>query len=195
MRRRVFKAILTEPSLDMLTVLSLSIWMTFLSIRRAERNTHHVRLVLERLVQYGLYCNLKKCAFDVDTVNFLGYIISPKGVSMKEGRTRMITEWPVPSTTHEIQVFLGFANFYRRFVYQYARLAAPLNDQTKGDRPQHKRLILPAPAREAFEKLKKAFISAPMLAHYDWQKPTILETDASQVAIAGILSQKQPDGQ
>ena len=86
----------------------------------------HVVEVLERLRKHGLFAKLSKCRFTTDTVDFLGFILGPDGVAMEESRVKAIQEWPVPRTFREVQVFLGFANFYRRFIANYSKIVAPL---------------------------------------------------------------------
>ena len=81
-------------------------------LEEKERHRADVCQVLRRLREYKLYANLKKCEFLVDKVEFLGFIISTSGVSMDPSRVSAIAEWPEPLTLRELQVFLGFANFY-----------------------------------------------------------------------------------
>ena len=77
-----------------------------------EQHHEHVRQVLARLRKHKLYAKLSKCEFDVQEVEFLGFIVGSDGVRADPERIRSITEWPEPESFHEIQVFLGFANFY-----------------------------------------------------------------------------------
>jgi hypothetical protein len=77
-----------------------------------EEHHRHVRMVMDRLRQYKLYVKLSKCAFDTDTVRFLGFIIDPTGIHMEPEHISTIKDWPMPKSVKEIQVFLGFANFY-----------------------------------------------------------------------------------
>ena len=73
----------------------------------------HVHLVLEKLQAYGLYTKLSKCDFDKEQVDFLSYVVSTDGVSMEKDQVATIQDWPVPTSIQELQVFLGFANFYQ----------------------------------------------------------------------------------
>ena len=84
-----------------------------------EEHIQHVRKVLVRLQEHELYAKLEKCEFHVRETRFLGFIISPDGVAMDPDRIKTIVEWPVPKSVHDIQVFLGFANFYQRFIEGY----------------------------------------------------------------------------
>jgi len=81
--------------------------------------THHIQMVLERLWEYKLYINLKKCLFYVTSIDFLGFIISVNGVSIEKSRVDAIREWPYPITFREVQVFVDTANFYQRFIVYY----------------------------------------------------------------------------
>ena len=82
----------------------------------------HVREVLKRLIQHALYAKAEKCEFDVTETDFLGFRISPTGVSMANNKVEAVTAWPMPTKIRELQQFLGFANFYRRFISGYSRI-------------------------------------------------------------------------
>ena len=90
-----------------------------------------VRWVLDVLRKYGLYANLKKCRFHKDEVRFLGFIVSRDGIKMEEERIDAVKKWPEPESVRDIQVFIGFANFYRRFIKGFSRIAAPLTAMLK----------------------------------------------------------------
>jgi hypothetical protein len=79
----------------------------------------HVKQVIERLRKHKLYAKLSKCEFSVKEVEFLGFRVGVEGVQADPDRVKSIQEWPEPQSFHEVQIFLGFANFYRRFVYRY----------------------------------------------------------------------------
>ena len=162
-----------------------------------KEHRYHVSKVLERLRRYKLYAKLSKCQFAVATVEFLGFVLSPEGVAMEKSRVETVEDWPQPKTFRELQVFLGFANFYRRFIRNYSRIAAPLTNLLKGSQSGRKTgpFEFGADAKLAFERLKATFTQAPLLRHFNPEKPIRLETDASGFAIAGILSQpgEEPD--
>ena len=90
-----------------------------------------VRWVLDQLRKHSLFANLKKCRFHQDEVRFLGYVVSSKGISMEAERIEVVKDWPEPKSVRDIQVFLGFANFYRRFIQGFSRIAAPLTSMLK----------------------------------------------------------------
>ena len=148
-------------------------------------HTTHVRQVLQRLIKHGLYAKAEKCEFGVDTTEFLGFIISAGGVSMAQNKVDAVLSWPAPTKVRELQQFLGFANFYRRFIQGYSRIISPLTRLLRKD----VKFELDSAAYTAFETIKQAFTKADILKHYDPNLPTILETDASDYAISGVLSQ------
>ena len=90
-----------------------------------------VRWVLDQLRKHSLFANLKKCRFHQDEVRFLGYVVSSKGISMEAKRIKVVKDWPEPKSVRDIQVFLGFANFYRRFIQGFSKIAAPLTSMLK----------------------------------------------------------------
>ncbi|UTT89380.1 hypothetical protein NDA17_000487 [Ustilago hordei] len=154
-----------------------------------EAHVTHVTEVLTRLRSNRLFAKLSKCEFHTKTVEFLGYIIKPTGIEMDPEKVRTVKEWPMPESIHDIQRFLGFANFYRRFIAHFARIAKPLTALVKPIE-RFKKFELPEEAQQAFHKLIQAFTSAGVLQHFDYHLPTRLETDASDFAIAGVLKQE-----
>jgi hypothetical protein len=95
----------------------------------------HVRLVLAKLWEHGLYAKLEKCKFDKTLVEFLGYVISPDGISMDKSKVETIQSWATPSSIKDVQRFLRFANFYRRFIKDYSQIKTPLIALTCKDKP------------------------------------------------------------
>ena len=95
----------------------------------------HVRTVLQKLLSADLYAKLEKCEFHVQKVSFLGFIISSEGISMDPERIRIVAEWPVPESVLDIQVFLGFSNFYRRFIEGYSRVVLPITRLLRKGQP------------------------------------------------------------
>jgi Reverse transcriptase (RNA-dependent DNA polymerase)/RNase H-like domain found in reverse transcriptase/Integrase zinc binding domain/Chromo (CHRromatin Organisation MOdifier) domain len=153
------------------------------------QHTQAVRDVLERLQQHQLFANLDKCEFSTERVEFLGFVIGPDGISMEPSRIAAIEDWPVPKSVRDVQVFLGFANFYRRFVLAYSRVAKGLSDLLKGSDKTGSKFVWTKEAAESFKKLKATFTTAPMLRHFDPSLRILVETDASGFAVAGTISQ------
>lgn len=158
--------------------------------RSEEEHIKHVKTVLQRLHDNRLFAKAEKCEFHKSQVEFLGYIISTNGVAMDPAKTKCIDEWPAPKSVKDIQSFLGFANFYRRFIKGFSGLVAPITCLLRKGQPWD----WDATAQAAFEALKKAFSTAPVLMYYDPEKPCSIETDASDFAIGSILSQPDDSG-
>lgn len=160
-----------------------------------EEHTKHLSLVLERLRKAQLFVKASKCSFYKLQVEFLGFIVGQNGISMDPERVRAIQEWEQPTSYRDIQVFLGFCNFYRRFIEKYSLIALPLTELLKGSKDGKKPGSVELNDREskAFRDLLYAFSTAPLLRYFDPERPIRLETDASGFGMAGILS--QPDDQ
>src|SRR6267154_3394519 len=156
-----------------------------------ENHILHVHEVLRRLRKHSLYAKPEKCLFHTDTVEYLGYILSPQGLTMSSDKTQAICAWPEPRKVKDVQSFLGFANFYRRFIFNYSDIIVPLTRLT------HKNVVwnFSDDCRSAFGALKEAFTTAPILTHWIPDVPIIVETNASDYVVAGILSIICPDGE
>src|SRR5258707_8523301 len=155
-----------------------------------EDHRDHVHEVLCHLCMAGLYANPKKCKFHMDTVEYLRFILSPKGLQMDPTKVSTIQDWPEPQKVQDVQAFLGFANFYQRFIHNYLEMTCPLNHLCKKSIPWH----FGAEEVKAFQDLKEAFGAAPVLAHWAPNLPMTVETDTSDGAIVGILSVTTEDG-
>ncbi|KAE8216955.1 hypothetical protein CF319_g8841, partial [Tilletia indica] len=158
--------------------------------KNREDHTKHVQQVLERLRSAQLYAKPEKCSFFQESVEFLGYKISASGVEMVTDKVDSVLSWPEPKTVKDLQSFLGFANFYRRFIWKYSQVTSPLTallrkNNTWNWTPQ---------CQEAFDTLKRAFTSASILQHFDPARPITMETDASDYALAAVISQPDDDG-
>jgi len=182
--------------LDVLCIAYIDDILIYTAADSLDQHWRDVKLVLERLRKHGLYCNLKKCRIAKTKVNFLGYIISRDGVEMEPHRVDTIAKWPEPTSFGEVQTFLGFANFYRRFIHRYSHITAPMTNLLVGSVNGKKTgpFEWPDEAAQAFRSIRDAFTQAPLLVHYDPEAKTRIETDASQYAIAAILLQLCKDG-
>ncbi|KAG0158308.1 hypothetical protein PDIDSM_5821 [Penicillium digitatum] len=156
---------------------------------RAE-HIEHVRKVLQRLREAGLFAKLSKCEFCVSETKFLGIIIGEDGIRMDPDKIETIVNWKTPTCLTDVQAFIGFGNFYRRFIRDFLKVIAPLVRLTKKD----VRFEWTPVCQLSFEALKKAFTSAPVLKAFDWSKEIVLETDASDFVSAGVLSQYDDAG-
>src|SRR6185369_9810396 len=155
-----------------------------------EEHVEHVKKVLRKLKEYKLYLQPQKCEFHTKETDFLGFVISDKGIKMDPKKVQTVQEWPTPKTVRDVQSFLGFANFYRKFIRDYSRISAPLTEITKKEQG----FKWEEEEEQAFTTLKERFLSAPMLLMFDPRKPVRVETDASNYALGAILSQPGDDG-
>jgi hypothetical protein len=158
-----------------------------------EIHVQDVRAILARLKAYDLYCNLDKCIFFTEEVKFLGFIIGQKGVRIDPRRVETIKQWPTPKGFKEVQIFIGFCNFYRRFIEGFSRITRALTALLKGSKNRRKSgpFEWNKEAEQVFHKLHKAFTTALIIKHFDPELPIKLEIDALGFAIIGILSQLQ----
>jgi len=139
-------------------------------------------------MEHQLAVFIKKSEFHVKAVEFLGYIVATDGVTMSTRKVDSIRKWKAPRLVKEVQIFLGFANFYRRFIENFSKICKPITETLKGDKQKF------SWGREqniAFEKLQQRFRTAPILAHFYPERETVIETDASDFALGAILSQFQ----
>jgi len=147
-----------------------------------------VKKVLSRLMEHQLAVSIKKSEFHVKAVEFLGYIVATDGVTMSTWKVDSIRKWKGPRSVKEVQIFLGFANFYRRFIANFSKICKPITETLKGDK---QKFSWGREQNMAFEKLKQRFTTAPILAHFYLERETVIETDASDFALRSILSQFQ----
>jgi hypothetical protein len=155
-----------------------------------EEHAEHIRSVLLKLREHKLYAKASKCEFVKDSIEFLGQQICAGGITPTEAKLKAIRDWATPQNVHDVRSFLGFANYYRRFIRNYADIAGPLTDLTKkgmawqwGPYQHH-----------AFEALRDAYCSAPILIFPDPKLPYTVATDASGTAAGGVLLQDHGNG-
>lgn len=154
--------------------------------RTMDDHRRHVKTVLQRLREAGLTLRGKKCAFGKSEVQYLGHIFNGKGMSPDPRKTAAISNWITPKTIKEVQGFLGLTNYYRRFICNYAKIAAPLYNLTHQDQPFEWNVK----AEGAFVRLKQMLCEAPLLRFPDLNETFFVTTDASNDAVGAILEQK-----
>uniref|UniRef100_A0A8C6KJR4 Gypsy retrotransposon integrase-like protein 1 n=1 Tax=Nothobranchius furzeri TaxID=105023 RepID=A0A8C6KJR4_NOTFU len=146
----------------------------------------HVRMVLQRLLENRLYVKAEKSEFHRSSITFLGYIFEGGQVRTDPDKIKAVLNWPTPENRKQLQRFLGFANFYRRFIKNYSQTASPLTALTS----TKSKFEWTLEASHAFTALKNLFASAPILIQPDPQKQFILEVDASDTGAGAVLSQR-----
>ncbi len=185
----VFQALVNDVFRDMLSQFVI-VYIDDILIYSDSLDTHvkHVRAVLKRLIQHQLYAKIQKCEFHQTQISFLGYVISSEGVTMDDSKVQAVLNWPKPTTIKELQRFLGFANFYRRFIRSFSMVAAPLTSLLQGGK---QRLNWTQASEQSFRQLKERFTSAPILHHPNPDLEFTVEVDASNTGIGAVLSQRQ----
>jgi len=142
----------------------------------------HIRVVMEVLRLHRLFVKRSKCSFGVNSVSYLGHIISAEGVTMDPAKVQAIHDWPIPRSPRAVRGFLGLAAYYRKFVHNYGAIAAPLTALLKKEG-----FTWNDDATAAFSALKAAVTSAPVLALPDFAKPFVVECDASTHGFGTVL--------
>lgn len=154
-------------------------------------------MVLKRLGTYGLKVKPNKCCLFQSKVNYLGHVITEGGEAPDPEKLRAEEAWPSPQDTTQLRAFLGLAGYYRRFIKDFASLAAPLNSLLWGTSKRRCRkgsgnLWNWGEAQEApFQTVKQTLLQAPVLAFADFQLPFLLYTDASHTGLGAVLAQIQ----
>jgi transposase InsO family protein len=151
-----------------------------------EEHRKVTRRVMEILAEHKLFLKAAKCEFEKTTVEYLGVIISHNSVEMDPVKIAGVADWPAPTNKKEVQSFLGFANFYRRFIQDFSHHARPLFDLTK----KEVKWKWTEEEQSAFDSLKGAVTSAPILASPDSSRSFRIEADSSDFATGAVLSQQ-----
>ena len=160
--------------LDVCIVIYLDDILIYLN--NMSKHHRHVKEVLKHLCKAGLYAKAETCKFHSESVEYLGYILSSSGLTMSDNKIKIIQDWPEPKKVKDIQSFLGFANFYCRFIFNYLDIVIPLTCLIWKDIPWK----FDSSCQDAFNSLKKAFTSTPILIHWI--------PGASDYALTAILS-------
>lgn len=150
-----------------------------------EDHMSRIRTVFDRFMNNNLKMQPEKCTFLRKEVGYLGHLITSEGIKPDPKKTIAIKNFPTPKTQKQIKSFLGLVGFYRRFIFNFADKAKPLTNLLKKDA----NFIWDQTCAQAFETLKQAIMSEPILQHPNFKEKFILTTDASGVAISGVLSQ------
>jgi hypothetical protein len=158
--------------------------------RTKEEHVEHVRKVLHALKKHKLRLKPSKSEFHRKRIKFVGCVVTPDGIKVDPEKVERVKEWPVPSSVKDVQSFHGFANYYRQFIRNFSQIAAPLTRlMTKKET-----FVWTEEAQKAFEELKEALLTTPVLQLFDPDKPITVETDASIHALGAVLSQPDETG-
>ena len=162
-----------------------------------------MELVFKRLAEFNLKVKPKKCFWFQKKVLFLGYQLSSEGISANPEKVEKVANWPVPVDIRELQSFIGLASYYRRFIKKFSEWSKCLHEligpegsvkKSKRKKVTPESFVWKEEHQEAFDNLKEALTTSPVLAYPDFSKPFILETDASFKGLGAVLSQKDEKG-
>ena len=168
--------------LDVYVVIYLNNILIYLN--NMSKHHQHVKEVLKHLYKAGLYAKAEKCKFHYESVEYLGYILSPSGLTMSDDKVKIIQDWLEPKKVKNIQYFLGFANFYYQFIFNYSDIIIPLTHLTWKDIPWK----FDSFCHDAFNSLKKSFTSTSILTYWIHDVQLIMETDALDYTLTVIFS-------
>ena len=159
---------------------------------------HITRLkgVFKKLAKAGLKLKSSKCEFFRSSLKYLGHIVLRDGIATDSRKIEAVRNWLRPKTVTDIHSFVGFTNYYRKFIKGYAKRARPLHKLTSGKNAKHKnqKVVWNIRCNDSFEALKSICSECPVLAYADYTKPFVLHTYASTTGLGVVLYQKQEDG-
>ena len=162
-----------------------------------EEHFKRLEAVFQKLMAAGLKLKPTKCFFFRDEIEYLGHVVSGKGISTNPKKIEAVTKWPTPKTVYDVRSFLGFVGYYRRFIKNFSKITKPIREVITGLENQSKRAAKKTHiewtdiADSAFETLKTMCVNTPILAYPDYQLPFTLHTDSSTDGLGAVLYQKQ----
>lgn len=151
--------------------------------KNMEDHQQTVKEVLKQLRKHSPFAKPEKCEFHLEEVEYLGLMVSQKEIQMDPAKVRVVMEWPDLKCVKDIQSFLGFTNFYRRFIKDFSRMAKPLNLLLQ----KEQKWKWADEEKDTFKRIKKQFTRAPVLLHPNIDTPFFLETDCSDYTRGAVL--------
>jgi len=186
-----FQTIMNDLFRDLINQRDTVIFINDILVATDTKEGHDelVEEVLKRLEENNLFVKPEKCKWKVREVEFLGVVISPRGVEMQKKKVEGVLNWPAPQNIKEVQKILDLTNYYRRFIKDFARLAALLHVLVR----KKQKWKWEGEQEETFEMLKAVFTTEPVLAIPDIDREMRVEADASDYTMGGVLSTKCED--
>ena len=158
--------------------------------KSGEEHWEHLKIALERLREAKPFGRIHKCEFLKSRVDYLGYEVSEQGIHASPERVKAVVNWPKLQTVHDVQSFLGFASYYRRFIHGFSQISGPMTELTRSNAQWRWEKA----QEESFLALKIALATAPILRLPDFDHQFVVTTDASDVAVGAILQQDVGNG-
>ena len=153
--------------------------------RSHKEHVHHLRLIFEKLRENDFKIKLSKCEFEKNEVKFLGHLVGEHGVKVDPDKTAAVANWSPPTNLTSLRSFLGLAQYFRKFIKDFSRIATPLTNLTKKNVPYN----WTPQCQQAFDEIKHALIHPPVLALPDFSKPFEVVCDASVEGLGAVLLQ------
>jgi hypothetical protein len=189
--------------LDVRVIIYLHDILVYLTTR--EQHVIDVRNILQRRQQHRLWAKLEKCKFFQDTVEFLGYIITRDGIKMDDKKIKSVLDWPTPKTVRDVQAFLGFANFYRRFIRLYSKITSPITRLLRKDTPfdwndkcdtafKTLKTAFTTPLSLRISRLKNLLSLKPTLQTSPLERSSHIRQGKPKVASSNRIPLKETDG-
>jgi hypothetical protein len=172
------------PELDKFVVVFIDDILIY--SKNKEEHAQHLRIMLTRLREHKLYAKFSKCTFWLEEIQFLGHVLSARGIAVDPSKVKDILEWKPPTTVHQVRSFLGLAGYYRRFIPDFSKLVKPITSLLKNDT----KFNLSSKCNEAFEQLKVLLTTAPVLAQPNINKPFDVYCYASDSGLGCVLMQE-----
>jgi len=187
----MFQAMMNEILRDMINKGKVAAFVDDVLVGTETEEGHDeiIEEVLRRLEENDLYVKLEKCVWKVRKIGFLGVVIGPSRIEMEKEKVDGVLSWPEPRNVKDVRKFLGLANYYRRFIKDFAQVVRPMNVLTRKDVKWQWRVE----QQKAFDELKRVFTTKPVLAAPDLDKEFRVEANASNYATGGVLSMKCSD--
>jgi len=166
----------------------------FICSNTLEEHKKQVYKVRKALLDARLHLKPEKYHFHKQEVKYLGFIITTNGVRMDPEKVSCVVDWQTPRNVTDIQCFLGFATFYRRFIQDYSKVVSHLTSLKKKEGGKYVPFVWGPAQQAAFDDLKTALMTAPILRHFNYDREIVVETDASDYVLADVLSQYDDEG-
>jgi hypothetical protein len=175
--------------LDLFVLMYINDLLMFFS--STKKHIEHVKLMLQRLREFNLYLKLNKCSFHVFHVNFLSFRMNFDEIAMQTSRIVVVKDWSKFKSHRDVQAFIDFANFYKRFVHAFFKISAELFSLLKNDDKNKFKIkfVMISETKKFMKSIKRVFMSASMLRHYEFDDESIMKIDAFDFVIANIFSQ------
>jgi len=187
-----FQAMMNELLRDLINTGKVAVFIDNVIVRTETEEGHNELVVeiIKRLEENDLYVKPEKCKWKVREIGFLGVVIGLERIKMEEEKVKGVLEWLIPKCVKDMQKFLGLANYYRRFIEEFASVARLLHDIVKKDR----KWDWTERQEKVFKELKEWFTKEPVLAAQDIDKKMRVEVDASDYVTEGVLLMECEDG-